>query len=92
MVCDLVLYQAYFYNERHKIDNCSDKFRLFGKLHNTTSWFLKSLYSLVHRLLFFFNAHLKIANIVLVPHLISWGVCRGSWCGRSIFIKEPPIV
>ena len=25
MVCVLTLYQTYFYIERHKIDNCSDK-------------------------------------------------------------------
>ena len=73
MIHVLTLYQAYFYIERHKIDICSDKFWLFAKLLNTTCLFLKSLYSLVHRLLIFFNTHLKIANIVLVPQLIYWG-------------------
>ena len=71
MVCVLTLYQTYFYIERHKTDNCSDKFWLFAKLLNTTGLFLKRLFSLVHRLLTFFNTHLKIAKIVLVPQLIA---------------------
>ena len=87
MVCVLTLYQAYFYIERHKIDNCSDKFLLFAKLLNTAGLFWKSLYSLVHRLLIFFNTHLKITNIILVSQLIWWGVWRTTWCGRFIFKK-----
>ena len=50
MVCVLTLYEAYFYTERHEIDNFPDKFWLPGKLLNTTGLFLKNIYSLVHRL------------------------------------------
>ena len=85
MVCALTLYQASFYIEKHKIDNCSDKFWLFAKRVNTTGLFLKSLYSLLHRLLIFFYTHLEIANIFLFPQLIYWDVYRTTWYGRFIF-------
>ena len=81
------LYQAYFYIEKHKIDNSWDKFWLFPKLLNPKGLFLESIYSLVSGLLIFFNTHLKIINIVLVPQLIYWGLCRTNWYGRFIFKK-----